>query len=145
MVWKKKYFESGRRISPIKLPISGLRIGLMICYELRFPEIARKLVLEGSDILVTIAEIADPKAHHWRGLSIARSIENQIPHIACNRPGKDCYSTYFGGSLITDAWGEIKIEAGLDECIITHDIDLEETRKIRKSVPVLEDRKPELY
>lgn len=142
---EKKYFESGRRISPLELPISGLKVGLQICFELRFPEIARKLVLEGSDILITVAEMAEPKADHWRSLSIARSIENQIPHIACNRIGKDQYSNYFGGSLITDAWGQVKAEADEKERIIMHDIDLSETKKVRELVPLLESRKPELY
>jgi predicted amidohydrolase len=142
---ERKYFESGKRISPILLPISGLKVGLQICFELRFPEIARKLALEGSDILVTVAEMAEPKAYHWRSLSIARSIENQIPHIACNRLGSDQYSTYFGGSLITDAWGVVKAEAGTEECILISDIDFSETKKVRKLVPLLESRNPELY
>jgi predicted amidohydrolase len=142
---EKKYFDSGRRISPIELPVSGLKVGLQICFELRFPEISRKLVLEGSDILVTVAEMAEPKADHWRSLSIARSIENQIPHVACNRIGKDKYSNYFGGSLITDAWGQVKAEANDKERIIIYDIDLSETKKVRELVPLLESRKPELY
>lgn len=142
---EKSYFSSGNTILPIKLKKNDITIGLEICYELRFPEVARKLTITGADILVTIAEFPDPKANQWKSLASARAIENQIPHIACNRSGIDPYSSFFGGSLIIDAWGEIKTEAGKDECIIIHDIDPDETKKIRRAVPLFEDRRSDLY
>lgn len=142
---EKSYFSRGDTILPINLKKHDITIGLEICYELRFPEVARKLTLAGANILVTIAEFPDPKANHWRFLATSRAIENQIPHIACNRMGKDPYSSFFGGSLIIDAWGEVKAEAGKNECIIMHEINLDETKKIRSSVPLFEDRRPDLY
>jgi predicted amidohydrolase len=142
---EKSYFSSGNTIFPIKLKKNEITIGLEICYELRFPEVARKLTLAGADILVTIAEFPDPKANQWTSLATSRAIENQLPHIACNRIGKDPYSSFFGGSLITDAWGEVKAKAGKDECVIMHDIDLNETKKIRRAVPLFEDRRSDLY
>lgn len=142
---EKSYFSSGSTILPIYVKKHDLKIGLEICYELRFPEVARKLTLAGANILVTIAEFPNPKANQWRSLATSRSIENQIPHIACNRVGKDPYSSFFGGSLIIDALGEIKAEAGKKECIIMHDINLDETDKIRSSIPLFEDRRPNLY
>lgn len=142
---EKSYFSSGDTILPIKLKKNDITIGLEICYELRFPEVARKLTMMGADILVTIAEFPVPKANHWKSLASSRAIENQIPHIACNRSGIDPYSSFFGGSLIIDAWGDIKTEAGKDECIIIHEIDLDETKKIRRLVPLFEDRRLDLY
>lgn len=142
---EKSYFSSGDTILPIKLKKNDITIGLEICYELRFPEVARKLTIMGADILVTIAEFPDPKANQWKSLASSRAIENQIPHIACNRSGIDPYSSFFGGSLIIDAWGETKTEAGKDECIIVHDIDPDETKKIRRAVPLFEDRRLDLY
>ena len=142
---EKSYFSSGDTILPIKLKKSDITIGLEICYELRFPEVARKLTLAGADILVTIAEFPDPKANTWKSLATSRAIENQIPHIACNRSGIDPYSSFFGGSMIVNALGEVKTEAGKDECIIMHDIDLDETKNIRKAVPIFEDLRLDIY
>lgn len=142
---EKSYFCGGDTIMPIRLEKNDLTIGLEICYELRFPEVARKLSLAGADILVTIAEFPNPRRNHWKTLAIARAIENQIPHIACNRTGKDPYSTFFGGSMIIDAWGDVKAQASNEECIIMHDIDMLEKDNIRKTIPVFDDRRPNLY
>ena len=118
---------------------------MQIFYELRFPEIARKLSLAGADILITIAEFPNPRKHHWKTLATARAIENQIPHIVCNCMGEDPYSTFFGGSMIIDAWGDVKAQAYGGECIIMHDIDVRETNEIRKTIPVFADRRPDIY
>jgi len=142
---EKSYFCGGDTIMPIRLEKNDLTIGLEICYELRFPEVARKLALDGADILVTIAEFPNPRKHHWKTLTIARAIENQIPHIACNRTGEDPFSTFFGGSMIIDTWGEVKAQAYDEECIIMYDIDMREKDNIRKAIPVFDDRRPDLY
>jgi len=142
---EKSYFCGGDTIIPIRLEKNDLTIGLEICYELRFPEVARKLSLAGADILVTIAEFPNPREHHWKTLAVARAIENQIPHIICNRTGEDPYSTFFGGSMIIDAWGEVKAQANDEECIIMHDIDMREKDNIRKTIPVFDDRRPDIY
>ncbi|AAM06382.1 TPA: carbon-nitrogen family hydrolase [Methanosarcina acetivorans] len=139
------YFSKGSSIEPISLKKQNLKIGLEICYELRFPEVARKLSIAGSDLLVTIAAFPNPRAEHWKTLAKARAIENQIPHIACNRTGSVPDCTYFGNSMIIDAWGEIKAEAGSKECTIVCDLDLTGKEEIRKAIPVFEDRRIELY
>ena len=122
-----------------------MKIGLEICYELRFPEIARNLALGGSDLLVTTAAFPNPKSEHWKTLVKARAIENQIPHIACNRTGSAPDCSYFGNSLIVDSWGEVKADAGDKERVIVSDIDLSAKDEIRKATPVFEDRRAELY
>jgi predicted amidohydrolase len=142
---ERHYFSPGDSISPIRLRKRDLIIGLEICYELRFPEVARKLCLAGSDILITVAEFPDPRQHVWRTLSMARSMENQIPHIACNRTGVSGDTSFFGGSLIVDASGAIMREAGEEECILVHDIDTAWTVKVRESITVFKDRRGDLY
>ena len=82
---EKAYFSAGSVIQPITLKNRELIIGLEICYEVRFPEIARKLTLNGSDILVTIAEFPHPRGNIWKALATCRAIDKQMPHIACNR------------------------------------------------------------
>lgn len=142
---ENRYFSRGDLIEPITLKKQGLIIGFEICYELRFPEVARKLSLAGSNLLVTIAAFPEPRSEHWKTLARARAIENQIPHIACNRTGSTPDCTYFGNSMIIDAWGDVKADAGDRECVIVCDLDLSEKDEIRKSIPVFEDRRVELY
>jgi predicted amidohydrolase len=142
---ENQYFSRGSSIEPIPLKKQNLKIGFEICYELRFPEVARKLALAGSDLLVTTAAFPNPRSEHWKNLAKARAIENQIPHIACNRTGSAPDCTYFGKSMIIDAWGEIKKEAGDKECVIVNDLELSRKDEIRKAIPVFEDRRNELY
>lgn len=142
---ESQYFCKGDSIEPITLKKKNLKIGFEICYELRFPEIARKLALAGSDILITTAAFPNPRSEHWKTLVKARAIENQLPHIACNRTGSAPDCSYFGHSMIVDAWGEVKTDAGDRECVIVHDLDMFRTEEVRKTIPVFEDRRSELY
>ncbi|WP_292461537.1 carbon-nitrogen family hydrolase [Methanolobus sp.] len=142
---EKQYFSSGDNISPCRLSKHDIIIGLEICYELRFPEVARKLSLSGSDILITVAQFPKPRYNVWRTLAMARAIENQIPHIACNRSGESGETAFFGGSMIVDASGQILQEAGEGECILLHVIDTAETSKIREEITVFKDRREDIY
>ena len=142
---EKQYFFPGNTISPISLQSKGLKIGLQICYELRFPEVARKLSLMGADILVTVAEFPKPRRKLWRTLVRSRAIENQIPHIACNRTGSDPESSFFGTSMIVDASGDVKKEASEEESVLIYDIDTAETSNVRESITVFKDRRPDIY
>ncbi len=142
---EKNHFSAGNSIHPIFLKKYDLNIGLQICYELRFPEVARKLALDGADLLVTVAQFPNPKKHVWRALSLARAIENQIPHIACNVVGSSPDSSFFGDSIIIDAAGNVLVEAEEEECTIMHAIDTENTEKVRCNIPVYSDRRADLY
>lgn len=142
---ERKHFSRGEHILPIKLASDDITIGLQICFDLRFPEISRKLALAGADILVTVGGFADPKAGQWKALTTARAIENQIPHIACNRVGTAPFASYFGKSMIINAWGNVKAEAEKDECFIIGEIDTDETKRIRGKVSLLDDRQLDLY
>ncbi|TGC09641.1 nitrilase-related carbon-nitrogen hydrolase [Methanolobus halotolerans] len=142
---EKQYFTPGNVISPIKLQSKDITIGLQICYELRFPEVARKLSLMGADILVTIAEFPKPRRELWQTLVRARAIENQMPHVACNRTGSDPDTSFFGTSMIVDASGEIKVKAGEEESILIYDVDTAETSGVREVITVLKDRRADLY
>ena len=142
---EKKHFSRGENIAPIRLERNDITIGLQICFDLRFPEISRKLALAGADILVTVGGFAEPKAGQWKALAVSRAIENQIPHIACNRVGTAPFASYFGKSMIINAWGNMKTEAEGDECFITGEIDTDETKRIRGKVSLLDDRQLDLY
>jgi predicted amidohydrolase len=142
---EKEHFLAGDRIAPIRLEKRGLTIGLIVCNELRYPEVARKLALEGADILVSAAEIPDFFGYPWRIISLSRALENQLPHVACNRVGIDRYSTYLGGSFIADAWGSMLAEAGKEECVLVGEVDLEKAKETRGATSIFGDRRPELY
>src|SRR5690606_15337281 len=111
---EKKHFDGGASISPI--PTRWGRVGLQICYDLRFPEVARSLALQDADLLVTVAQVPAQRREQWRALSLARAIENQIPPLACNWANG-------GGSMIITARGRVVAEGGCGEVVIFGEID----------------------
>ncbi|MBH5317900.1 carbon-nitrogen family hydrolase [Paenibacillus sp. GSMTC-2017] len=140
---EEKFLKAGAKHG--KLEIEGEQAGMMICYDIRFPELTRTLALGGAKILFVPAEWPHPRLHHWRTLLMARAIENQMYVVACNRMGKSGETNFFGHSLVIDPWGEIVAEAGEEETILYADIDLDLVDQVRTRIPVFEDRRPELY
>jgi predicted amidohydrolase len=133
---EKKHFDGGDSISPIATRWG--RVGLEICYDLRFPEVARSLALQDADFLVTVAQFPAQREEQWRALSLARAIENQIPHLACNWAEG-------GGSMIISARGTVLAEAESGEEIIFGEVDLSERDQVRGEIPCFSDRRPEVY
>jgi len=140
---EEKYLQAGEKQG--RLVIEGEQAGMMICYDIRFPELARTLALGGAKLLFIPAEWPNPRLHHWRTLLMARAIENQMYVIACNRMGTSGETAFFGHSLVIDPWGEIVAEAGEEEGILWADIDLDLVSEVRSRIPVFEDRRPQLY
>jgi len=133
---EKRHFDGGDLISPV--PTSLGLVGLQICYDLRFPEVARSLALQGADFLVTVAQFPAARIAQWRTLCQARAIENQLPHLACNWANG-------GGSLIIDARGAVQSEAASGQSLILGEMDLAERDLFREEIPCLADRRPEVY
>lgn len=121
------------------------KIGVLICYDVRFPELARRLTLEGAEMLVIPAEWPHPRLDHWRTILKTRAIENQLFVIAANRCGRQGMVRFCGNSMIVNPWGEIISEAGEGEETVTAEIDLSLVAKYRKEVPALKGRRPEVY
>ncbi|MEK3881396.1 carbon-nitrogen family hydrolase [Paenibacillus sp. PL2-23] len=140
---EEKYLQAGQE--PGRLSIEGEQAGMMICYDIRFPELARTLALEGIKLLFVPAEWPNPRLHHWRTLLTARAIENQMYVVACNRMGASGETSFFGHSMVIDPWGEIVAEAGEEETILRAEIDLALVDEVRSRIPVFEDRRPALY
>ncbi|MBP3961089.1 carbon-nitrogen family hydrolase [Paenibacillus lignilyticus] len=140
---EEKHLLAGEKLGTLE--VAGSDAGMMICYDIRFPELARKLALGGAKVLFVPAQWPNPRLHHWRTLLTARAIENQMYVIACNRCGTSGTSTFFGHSLIIDPWGEIVAEAGEEEVIMRAEIDLDLVDAVRAKIPVFEDRRPSLY
>ena len=122
-------------------------IGTIICYDIRFPELARRLTLDGMQLLCVPAAFSTTTGPaHWHTVMRARAIENQI-YVCAASPARDADSAYpaYGHSMIVDPWGKIIAEAGHEETIIYADISLEMVSTIRKRMPLLEHRRAELY
>jgi predicted amidohydrolase len=133
-------------ISPGKsLAIANTAFGKVapcICFDVRFPEIARHATMRGAQILVVPGEFPHPRLDYWRTLLKARAIENQFFVVAANRVGRDHTGHFFGHSTIINPTGEILAEAGEDEAILTARIDLSEIDATRKAIPCLDRINP---
>jgi len=121
------------------------RIGVFICYDLRFPELARRLAVEGAEILVVPGEWPKPRQEHWRTLLRARAIENQLFIVATNCCGIVGKLDFFGMSMIIDPKGELLAEAGYEPQNISAVIDFAVMDAWRQQIPCFRDRKPEYY
>lgn len=140
---EEKYLAPGDKAG--ELAVDGVPAGMMICYDIRFPELARKLALGGAKLLFVPAEWPHPRLHHWRTLLMARAIENQMFVVACNRVGTSGTTSFFGHSMVIDPWGEIIVEGDETERILTAELDLAVVDNVRSKIPVFADRRPELY
>ena len=120
-------------------------IGVMICYDLRFPELARRLALEGAEIIVVPGEWPKPREEHWRTLLRARAIENQLFVVAANCCGMVGKLDFFGQSLIIGPKGEILAEGGYQSCEPCAQLNLDEMELWRESITCFKDRRPECY
>jgi len=137
------YRESDRLragdIEPVVVPVGDLTVGLMTCYDLRFPEMARLLVERDADAFVVPAAwvAGEHKVHHWRTLLAARAIENTV-WVAAAGQGGDRYS---GHSLVADPWGTIVEEAAGGNELVTAELSTEVVRRAREVNPSLTNRR----
>ena len=136
----------GEGETPAVLELPWGRAGLSICYDLRFPELFRRYaVAQGAKLILICAEWPLSRVEHWRALLIARAIENQFYVAATNSCGDTGGNVFAGHSMIIDPWGNVIAEAGENECLLTAEIDLAEVDRVRSTIPVFEDRRPDVY
>ncbi|MGI8524032.1 MAG: carbon-nitrogen hydrolase family protein [Nocardioides sp.] len=126
-------------LTPTAFDLGGLRLGLLTCYDLRFPEQARALVAGGVEVLlVPSAWVAGPrKVDHWTTLARARAIENTAYVVAVGQPGP----RYTGHSLVVDPWGEVLVEAGDGEQTLRATLSPEVLEEARAANPSLGNRR----
>lgn len=122
------------------------KIGFATCYDIRFPELFRKMALEGVTIFLVAASFTESTGKdHWEPLLRARAIENGCYVLATNQIGKKQQYTAFGNSMIVDPWGTVIARAANRETIVYGEISQEDVRKVRKQIPVLKNRRADLY
>lgn len=120
------------------------RLGQATCYDLRFPELFRRLVDQGAEVIAIPSAFAMATGRdHWEVLLRARAIENQCFVIAPNQMGhhSDKLQTY-GRSMIVDPWGTVLAKAPDSTCVITAEIDFEHLASVRAHLPCLKHRRP---
>jgi omega-amidase len=127
--------------------IGKFNVGLSICYDLRFPEMARTLVVKhGASVIVNSSAWPVVRAEHLRILALARAIEDQSYFIIANRVGTDDGVTFCGSSVIVDPSGKTLAAASPDrEEIIYGEISNEIVDLVRSRVTVFQHRRPDLY
>ena len=122
---------------------AGAGCGVMICYDLRFPEMARMLALGGADVLFAPSGWVqgDMKLDHWQTMIKARALENGCYLVAPDQTG----NIYIGHSLVVDPFGRIVADMGEKEGLAIIDLDLGMIAEARKKLPLLKNRRTEVY
>src|SRR5919106_2651395 len=124
-----------------------IKVGLTICYDLRFPELYRILALRGARVITVPSAFTERTGRdHWEVLIRARAIEDQVFVIAAGQIGSapPHYRSY-GRSMIVDPWGVVLAQAPDTECFVSADLDFSIQTEMRDSLPSLRNRRPEAY
>lgn len=133
---------AGDQMTPPIITEFGI-VGILTCYEIRFPELARILSLAGTQILlVPSAWFRGPmKEDHWLTILKARALENTVFVVAVDQTG----NSYAGRSVVVDPFGVVIADAGIEEKLLITELDLETISRVRKILPVLEHRRQKIY
>lgn len=137
------YFAKGDHVCRFKM--DGHDVGLVICYDIRFPELIRALTVPGLEMLFMVSEWPDVRVPHLQVLTAARAIENQMYLVCCNACGKAGQTQYGGNSAVIDPWGNVLVRAGAEQEIVSAECDFSVTTKIRESMHIFADRRPDIY
>jgi len=140
-------YQESRTVAPgsdlVTAPIDGVPFGLSICYDLRFPELYRRLAIDGATVLVVPAAfMMHTGRDHWEVLLRARAIENQCYVLAAGQVGDhEPHRTCFGRSMVIDPWGTVVAQAPDTIGITVADLDLERLSLVRAELPSLANRR----
>lgn len=140
-----KCFAPGNEL--VSYAAGTLRLGLTICYDLRFPEVYRALACEqGANVFIISSAWPFPRVEHQRVLATARAIENQSYAVLSNRVGKDGGVPFCGNSAVIDAYGVAIAAASADrEELLVADVSEEVLSSVRQQMTVFEHRRVDLY
>jgi len=134
---ENKFYNKGNKT--VITEINGWKVGLSICYDLRFPELFRQYGKERAQLIIVIANWPDSRIGQWKTLLCARAIENQCYVAAVNRVGDDFRLHYNGCSCIFDPMGNEVVFLPDIEKIISAEISKENVEQVRNKFPFLDD------
>ena len=137
------FYTSGDRLC--RFTLDGVNCGIIICYDVRFPELVRTLALQELDLLFVVSQWPNTRTFHLRTLTTARAIENQMFVVCCNSCGRAEETVFGGTSAVIDPLGKTLALAGETEEIILAECNMDMLAEIRGSIPVFRDRRQELY
>lgn len=123
------------------------KLGLCVCFDMRFPELARIMALEGARaVFVPAAFNMTTGPLHWEVMFRSRAIDNQVFTVGC-APARDEAGPYvsYGNSMAVDPWGKVLCRADAGEAVLTVDLDLSETDRVRAQLPLMNARRADLY
>lgn len=138
-----EYFQNGRK--PCNFELDRVPCSLVICYDIRFPELIRSEMLAGSRVQFVVSQWPDSRTLHWDVLNRARAIESQSYLCCTNSVGTAGDIKCCGHSAVYGPMGECVILGGESEQILTADMDLDAVDEVRSRINVYRDRKPEAY
>lgn len=134
-------YEAGKTATIVSLPLANqtVKLGMGICYDIRFPHLYRTLAQNGAQIITAPAAFtAKTGEAHWHVLLRARAIETGSFMIAAAQGGTHPHGRQtYGHALIISPWGDILAEGGIDPCVICAEIDLAEVEKWRQNIPAI--------
>ncbi|GAA2483580.1 carbon-nitrogen family hydrolase [Terrabacter carboxydivorans] len=136
--------DAGEDLVVVDVPVATggtVPVGLSTCYDLRFPELYRRLLDRGAEVFVVPAAWPRKRVTHWTLLGQARAVEDQCVVLQCNTAGTHARHEMGGHSQAVDATGKVLAAAGLDEEVLSIDIDTAATSEWRRAFPVLADRR----
>lgn len=136
--------DAGEDLVVVDVPVAAggtVPVGLSTCYDLRFPELYRRLLDRGAEVFAVPAAWPRKRVAHWTLLGQARAVEDQCVVLQCNTAGTHARHEMGGHSQVVDATGKVLAAAGLDEEVLSIDIDTAATPQWRRDFPVLPDRR----
>ena len=138
-----EFFERGN--STISFEVKGAKVAPLICYEVRFPELSRKLVIDGAEILIYPAQWPGFRIFQWELLLKARAVENQCYVIGVDAFGTHGDTEMGGNSMVVAPYGDILCRVDNEEGYARATIGPERIRDLRSRIPVMLERRPDIY
>jgi predicted amidohydrolase len=138
-----RVFLPGRKVMTFEL--GGIRFGLSLCYDLRFPELFRAQALGGCHALLLASAWPMARIGVWEPMCITRAVENQCFLLGANRVGDKGAFPFGGRSLFVTPAGEVEIAGPTEERLVVGEVDAEKVLNIRRAMAVLSHRRPDVY
>lgn len=131
--------------APCIFNIGEVPCAVMMCYEIRFAEYARALSLGGAEVLFVVAQWPKRRGSAWEVVNRAMAANSQIYVVSCNNTGTSSEQDFLGHSMVVSPWGDVIAGMTEAEGVLPATLELHQVEKCRRHIPILKDRRPDLY